>query len=112
MILTWLYLTLTLTLAIAQPFQPTWESLDSRPLPQWYDEAKFGVFITWGVFAVPSFDSEWFWHDWASGNRAEVEFMKRNYKSDWSYADFGPLFTAEFYNPHQWADVLSASGAR
>ena len=43
---------------------PTWDSLDSRPLPQWYDEAKFGIFIHWGVFSVPSFGSEWFWNDW------------------------------------------------
>jgi alpha-L-fucosidase len=42
-------------------FDPTWESLDSRPLPAWFDQAKFGIFIHWGVFSVPSFGSEWFW---------------------------------------------------
>lgn len=42
-------------------YEPTWASLDARPLPTWFDEAKFGVFIHWGVFAVPSFGSEWFW---------------------------------------------------
>lgn len=42
-------------------YQPTWGSLDARPLPAWFDEAKFGVFIHWGVFSVPSFGSEWFW---------------------------------------------------
>jgi alpha-L-fucosidase len=45
-------------------YTPTWNSLDSRPLPQWYDEAKFGIFIHWGVFSVPSFGSEWFWNQW------------------------------------------------
>lgn len=45
-------------------YKPTWDSLDSRPLPQWYDEAKFGIFIHWGVFSVPSFGSEWFWNQW------------------------------------------------
>lgn len=43
---------------------PTWDSLDSRPLPNWYDDAKFGIFIHWGVFSVPSFGSEWFWNNW------------------------------------------------
>lgn len=43
------------------PYDPTWESLDSRPLPSWFDQAKFGIFIHWGVFSVPSFGSEWFW---------------------------------------------------
>lgn len=42
-------------------YEPTWGSLDARPLPAWFDEAKFGVFIHWGVFSVPSFGSEWFW---------------------------------------------------
>jgi hypothetical protein len=45
-------------------YTPTWDSLDSRPLPQWYDEAKIGIFIHWGVFSVPSFGSEWFWKEW------------------------------------------------
>lgn len=42
-------------------YKPTWESIDSRPLPEWFDQAKFGIFIHWGVFSVPSFGSEWFW---------------------------------------------------
>lgn len=43
---------------------PTWNSLDSRPLPNWYNDAKFGIFIHWGIFSVPSFGSEWFWNNW------------------------------------------------
>lgn len=42
-------------------YDPTWESLDARAVPAWFDELKFGVFIHWGVFSVPSFGSEWFW---------------------------------------------------
>lgn len=42
-------------------YEANWESIDSRPLPEWYDQAKFGIFIHWGVFSVPSFGSEWFW---------------------------------------------------
>lgn len=45
----------------AARFDPTWESLDARQLPAWFDQAKFGIFIHWGVFSVPSFGSEWFW---------------------------------------------------
>ncbi len=47
-------------------YTPDWESLDSRPLPSWYDDAKFGIFIHWGVYSVPSFGSEWFWTYWKS----------------------------------------------
>jgi hypothetical protein len=53
-----------LGLANAAKYAPTWESLDKRPLPNWYDEAKIGIFVHWGVFAVPSYGSEWFWHNW------------------------------------------------
>lgn len=45
-------------------YQPNWDSLDKRPLPKWYDDAKIGIFIHWGVFSVPSFGSEWFWMEW------------------------------------------------
>ena len=47
--------------AAEKKYVPDWKSLDTRPLPQWFDDAKFGIFIHWGVFSVPSFGSEWFW---------------------------------------------------
>lgn len=49
-------------------YRPLWEDLDNRPLPQWYDSAKIGIFVHWGVYSVPSFKSEWFWHLWQNGN--------------------------------------------
>jgi hypothetical protein len=49
-----------------EKYEPSWDSLDSRPLPSWFDDAKFGIFIHWGVFSVPSFNSEWFWINWKS----------------------------------------------
>lgn len=48
-------------LLVAAKYEPNWKSIDSRPLPDWYDQAKFGIFIHWGVFSVPGFGSEWFW---------------------------------------------------
>lgn len=47
-------------------YEPTWPSLDSRPIPSWYDEAKFGIFMHWGVYSVPSFGAgrlaaSWLW---------------------------------------------------
>lgn len=48
-------------LLVGARYEPNWKSIDSRPLPDWYDQAKFGIFIHWGVFSVPSFGSEWFW---------------------------------------------------
>lgn len=47
-------------------YEPTWPSLDARPLPSWYDQSKIGIFIHWGVFSVPGIASEWFWRQWKS----------------------------------------------
>ncbi|KAK6627372.1 hypothetical protein RUM44_009849 [Polyplax serrata] len=93
-------------------YTPTWESLDSRPLPHWYDEAKVGIFVHWGVFSVPSFGSEWFWNNWHSKSPAYVEFMRRNYPPSFTYQDFAKDFTAEFFDPVDWAEIFLASGAR
>lgn len=49
---------------VIKNYKPNWDSLDKRPLPKWYDDAKIGIFIHWGVFSVPSFGSEWFWMEW------------------------------------------------
>ena len=111
--LLFLYFALSLiNLVTSVKYKPNWESLDSRPLPSWYDEGKLGIFIHWGVFSVPSFSSEWFWSQWRSNNSAVVAFMKENYRPGFTYADFAPMFTAEFFNPDHWADILKASGAR
>lgn len=93
-------------------YEPNWDSLDKRPNPSWYDEAKFGIFIHWGVFSVPSFGSEWFWNYWHGGQQSYVDFVKDNYRPGWTYADFARDFTAEFYNATQWTEIFKAAGAR
>ncbi|KAG7465729.1 hypothetical protein MATL_G00156520 [Megalops atlanticus] len=94
-------------------YEPTWESIDSRPLPAWFDQAKFGIFVHWGVFSVPSFGSEWFWWYWKGQKmKAYVDFMERNYPPEFQYQDFAPQFTAEFFDAKQWAEIFAASGAK
>lgn len=97
----------------AARYTPDWNSLDSRPLPSWYDEGKIGIFLHWGVFSVPSFGSEWFWYRWKTQQLpAYAFFMQSNYRPDFTYADFAEQFTAEFYDPNQWVDIFNASGAK
>ena len=110
-------MTLTLTLSVTSAqYTPTWDSLDSRPLPQWYDDAKVGIFIHWGVFSVPSFGDEWFWTRWKDPfdpqNAKFVDFMKRNYRPGFTYQDFAAEFTTQLFDPDLWADLLQRSGAR
>ncbi|KAL2098846.1 hypothetical protein ACEWY4_005326 [Coilia grayii] len=106
-------LLLGVTYCICKRYEPTWESIDSRPIPGWYDEAKLGIFIHWGVFSVPSFGSEWFWWYW-QGRKLQpyVDFMNKNYPPGFTYADFAPMFTAEFFDAKQWVDMFASSGAK
>ena len=104
------------SLANAVKYNASWASLDSRPLPTWYDDAKIGIFIHWGVFSVPSYGTEWFWWAWKGSKDKNDEkvkdYMKKNYGPNFTYADFAKDFTAEFFNPDQWADIFKASGAK
>uniref|UniRef100_A0A8C1VLW3 Tissue alpha-L-fucosidase n=1 Tax=Cyprinus carpio TaxID=7962 RepID=A0A8C1VLW3_CYPCA len=94
-------------------YTPDWDSLDSRPLPEWYDEVKFGIFVHWGVFSVPAFGSEWFWWYWKIALKPEyILFMVKNYPLGFRYADFAPDFHAQFFDPDEWADIFEASGAK
>ncbi|XP_023212401.1 tissue alpha-L-fucosidase-like [Centruroides sculpturatus] len=96
----------------AANYQPNWESLDSRPLPEWFDKSKIGIFLHWGLYSVPSFGSEWFWMYWSDKTPQYMEFMRQNYRPNFTYQDFGPMFTTEFYDPDHWGEIFNASGAR
>ncbi|XP_054732680.1 putative alpha-L-fucosidase [Anastrepha obliqua] len=99
--------------AASERYEPKWDSLDKRPLPSWYDEAKIGIFIHWGVYSVPSFGSEWFWEDWLNLQYPNyLTFMKSNYKPNFSYQEFAHEFTADLFNATKWALLFRDSGAR
>ncbi len=98
-------------------YEPSWESLDSRPCPAWFDEAKFGIFIHWGVYSVPAWGpkgkySEWYWHDMQNKNGPTWKFHGQTYGENFRYQDFAPMFKAEMFDPDQWADIFARSGAR
>jgi len=82
---------------------------------QWYDEAKVGIFIHFGVYAVPGFRSEWFWCFWQCPDRVQsdvVDFMKKNYRPGFTYQDFASDFKLEFFNASEWVNLFERSGAR
>jgi len=98
--------------AVNGEYLPTWDSLNSRPLPKWYDQSKFGIFMHWGVYSVPSFGSEWFWQHWKMNSSNYVQFMKENYPPNFEYADFAPMFKAELFDPNAWAELFVKAGAK
>lgn len=109
-----LWLAAALGPGLAAPrYSPDWASLDARPLPAWFDQAKVGVFVHWGVFSVPAWGSEWFWWHWQGEHRADYErFMQQRFPPAASYADFAPHFTAYDFQPHEWARLFQRAGAR
>ncbi len=54
-----LFITELIRVSVGKTYTPDWSSLDTHPLPKWYDDAKVGIFIHWGVFSVPAFKNEW-----------------------------------------------------
>jgi alpha-L-fucosidase len=112
-------------------YQADWESLDRRPTPQWYRDAKFGIFIHWGLYSVPAYAAvnvkdenpyaEWYWHSLTEGMKAKGptghgaltwQFHQRVYGRDFPYFNFAPMFRAELFDPDQWADIFVRSGAK
>jgi alpha-L-fucosidase len=119
----WLLACTLIITAHAQTYQPNWASLNKRPIPSWFQNDKFGIFIHWGVYAVPSFSkvipdgySEWYWANLNEAKRpnypAVTEFHNRVYGKDFSYHDFAPMFKAEMYDPNEWANIFRRSGAK
>ena len=60
------------------PYRPDWETLRNHEIPQWFKDAKFGIFIGWGVYAVPGAVNEWYPHNmYQPGDPAHEDFVKR-----------------------------------
>ena len=117
------YLCLLTQIGYTQEYKQTWESLDSRPIPNWFQDAKFGIFIHWGVYSVPAWRpissklyasyAEWYYarviDDKKNGGD---QFHKKNYGDNFEYRDFAPMFKAELFDPEFWAELFKRAGAR
>ncbi|MEZ5083497.1 MAG: alpha-L-fucosidase [Bacteroidales bacterium] len=106
-----------------QKYELTWNSIDVRPIPSWFEDAKFGIFIHWGVYSVPAWRkvesaryasyAEWYYaRVMDNKENGGYEFHRNNYGEDFEYRDFAPLFKAELFDPDQWAELFKKSGAR
>lgn len=98
-------------------YQNTWESLNSRPVPQWFSDAKFGIFIHWGPYSVPAYTKKGDLAEWYAKqleeNKPEVRaFHDRVYGPGKKYEDFAADFKAELFDADRWADIIKRSGAK
>lgn len=114
------------TVMSQKQYEPTWESLDTRPIPEWFGGAKFGIFIHWGPYSVPAWSpkgtySEWYqyWMQSKSlfGNGdfkgdEVASYHERTYGKEFTYYDFGRQFKADLFNPEEWAELFEKAGAK
>ena len=98
----------------AGPFHPDWDSLMHYQVPLWYEGAKFGIFIHWGVYSVPAFGSEWYPRLMYQPGTREFKHHVATYgpQSKFGYKDFVPMFRAEKFDPKAWAELFRKSGAK
>ena len=124
--LIFLLIFLQFTVAQTKKYTPDWKSLDSRPVAQWFEDAKFGIFIHWGPYSVPSWSPKGTYEEWYlywftsksifgngsfSGNEIP-DFHKKTYGENFNYIDFAKIWKAELYDPQKWADLFKKSGAK
>ncbi len=117
-------------------YTPDLASLNGRPLPSWYDQAKFGIFIHWGLFAIPGFAArlgnisdafksdydravamtpytEWYANAIKVAGTPSADFHKATY-GDQPYEAFKAPFVEGLkdWNPTSWAETFRDAGAR
>ena len=96
------------------PFRPDWESLQKYEVPEWYKDAKFGIFIHWGVYSVPAFGNEWYPRNMYVPGSPEYQHHIATYgtQDKFGYKDFVPMFKAEHFDAAAWADLFKKAGAK
>ncbi|MBV9146211.1 MAG: alpha-L-fucosidase [Acidobacteria bacterium] len=96
------------------PFSAAWESLRNYEVPEWYKDAKFGIFIHWGVYSVPAFGNEWYPRNMYRRGSEEYAHHLALYGSQdkFGYKDFIPMFKAERFDPAGWAELFRKAGAK
>jgi len=101
-------------------YEPNWESLSAYTVPEWFKDAKLGIFIHWGVYAVPAFKNEWYprfmYLDEYVGRKGANFFQHHcetwGHPSEFGYKDFIPMFKAEKWDPEAWVSLFEEAGAK
>jgi alpha-L-fucosidase len=98
----------------AGPFRDDWQSLRAYQAPEWFRDAKFGIFIHWGVYSVAGFGSEWYSRNMYQQGSPDFAHHVATYgpQTHFGYKDLIPKFTAKHFNPNTWAKLFHDAGAR
>jgi len=95
-------------------YKDSWDSLHGQEMPKWMYDAKFGIFIHWGVYSVPSYSNEWYSRNMYIQDSNEFKHHVKTYgpHKEFGYKDFIPMFTAPKFDPNEWADLFAKAGAK
>lgn len=96
------------------PYDAEWASLQRYEPPLWFRDAKFGIFLHWGVYTVPAYGSEWYPRTAYKPGTKEFEHHVATYgpHREFGYKDFVPHLTMADYDPQSWAELFRAAGAQ
>ncbi|WP_020530262.1 alpha-L-fucosidase [Flexithrix dorotheae] len=111
-----------------EKYEENWESLQKYECPEWFKDAKLGIFIHWGAYSVPAYRSEWYPRlmymnekVWTAQGKVTSEEPSEVYKyhlekwgnlDEFGYKDFIPMFKGENFNAEEWIDLFQESGAK
>ena len=111
---------------------PTWESIKTHQIPEWYHDCKLGIFIHWGLYSVPAFATptvelgvvtdedwfcnnpyaEWYYNSLKMGSGETYDYHLKTYGKDFKYEDFADIWKAEKFVPEEWASLFQEAGGR
>ena len=100
-----------------EKYEPSWESLKQHSTPEWFKDAKFGIYFHWGVYSVPAYRDEWYprgMYAAFSDEDKQKQYHKEHFgdPSEFGYKDFIPLFKAEKFDADEWAELFKKAGAK
>jgi alpha-L-fucosidase len=95
-------------------YSEDWQSLCKHPVPEWFTDAKFGIYAHWGIYSVPAFESEWYPRNMYIKDSSVNKHHVATYGplSQFGYKDFIPQFKAEKFDADAWADLYERAGAK
>ncbi|WP_276256664.1 alpha-L-fucosidase [Halomontanus rarus] len=98
-------------------YEPTWESIDEHPVPDWFHDAKLGIFIHWGPYSVPGWApvgnyAEWYPFGMYNEDSEIREYHEEHWGEDVEYVDFAEMWEAENWDPDEWAEFFESVGAQ
>ena len=95
-------------------YKAEWQSVIQHQTPDWFLDAKFGIYFHWGPYSVPAYKTEWYSHYMYDKNHPIHQYHVDTYGplDEFGYKDFIPMFTAEYFNAAEWVELFEKAGAQ